>query len=308
MGIFLGIDTSNYTTSLAVCDEKSILLNEKILLEVKEGERGLRQSDAVFAHINNLPVIAGRIGRQEITAIGCSSRPRDIEGSYMPCFKVGEAFADAMGSVLGVPVYKFSHQTGHVTAAAYSAGCMELLNERFNAFHVSGGTTEILYCDGTEGSLKITNIGGTLDLNAGQAIDRTGVLLGLKFPCGPALEKMAEKGSLPELPKICVKGIECNFSGLENKVISFKSKGVKNEDVALYALKFIENTLGRLTENLRNKYDLPIVYAGGVMSNNSIKSYLSKYKKTYFAEKAFSADNAAGIALLARNKCLKNKP
>ncbi len=301
MGVFLGIDTSNYTTSMAVCDSKGILLNEKILLEVKEGERGLRQSDAVFAHINNLPIVAERIGKQDVIAIGVSSKPRDIEGSYMPCFKAGESFADSLGSIIGVPVYKFSHQNGHVCAAAYSADRMDLLTKKFNAFHVSGGTTEILLCDGTDGKLKIENIGGTLDLNAGQAIDRTGVLLGLKFPCGPTLEQLALNGKLPEKPKICVKGLNCNLSGLENKVMRFKEMGVSNEDIALYALKYVEMTLDKLTENLRTEYNLPIIFAGGVMSNGAIKKALSKYNDSFFAERAFSADNAAGIALLARD-------
>lgn len=302
MSLFLGIDTSNYTTSMALCDENGVLLNEKIILDVKQGERGLRQSDAVFAHINNLPEVARRIGEHRLTAIGCSSTPRDSEGSYMPCFKAGESFADSMGAILGIPVYKFSHQSGHVTAAAYSAGCFRILKERFNAFHVSGGTTEILLCDGSDGNLKIENIGGTLDLNAGQAIDRTGVLLGLKFPCGPALEMMALAGTLPETPRVCVKDLECNLSGLENKVICFKDKGVSDNDIALYALRFVEKTLVKLTENLRDRYDLPIVYAGGVMSNGMIKRSLSNFDNTYFADKAFSADNAAGTALLARDK------
>lgn len=307
MGVFLGIDTSNYTTSMAVCDSNGILLNEKILLEVKEGERGLRQSDAVFSHINNLPIVAERIGKQDIIAIGVSSKPRDIEGSYMPCFKAGESFADSLGSIIDIPVYKFSHQNGHVCAAAYSADRMDLLTGKFNAFHVSGGTTEILLCDGTDGKLKIENIGGTLDLNAGQAIDRTGVLLGLKFPCGPALEQLALNGKLPEKPKICVKGLNCNLSGLENKVIKFKDMGVSPEDIALYALKYVEMTLDKLTENLRTEYNLPIIFAGGVMSNGAIKKALSKYDESYFAERAYSADNAAGIALLARDAYLTSK-
>ncbi|MBR5322812.1 MAG: peptidase M22 [Clostridia bacterium] len=307
MGVFLGIDTSNYTTSMAVCDSDGILLNEKILLEVKEGERGLRQSDAFFSHISNLPIIAERIGRQDIIAVGVSSKPRDVEGSYMPCFKAGESFADSLGKLINVPVYKFSHQTGHVVAAAYSAERMDLLKTSFNAFHVSGGTTEILLCDGNGEKLEIENIGGTLDLNAGQAIDRTGVLLGLKFPCGPKLEELALKGKLPENPKICVKGLNCNLSGLENKVIGLKAKGVSYEDIALYALKYVEMTLEKLTGNLRSEYDLPIIFAGGVMSNSAIKKALSKYDESYFAERAFSADNAAGIALLARNTYSENK-
>ncbi|MBQ6702529.1 MAG: peptidase M22 [Clostridia bacterium] len=300
MGVFLGIDTSNYTTSMALCDENKVLLNEKKLLLVKEGERGLRQSDAVFAHLNNLPEIAERIGKHSITAIGCSSKPRDVEGSYMPCFKTGESFARSLGSILGVPVYHFSHQTGHIMAAAYSADCVGITEGEFNAFHVSGGTTEILHCDGKSGIVKITNIGGTLDLNAGQAIDRAGVLLGLKFPCGPALEKIAVDGTLPEIPKVCVNGLNCNLSGLENKVIGFKDKGVSSEDIALFVLSFVEKTLIKLTKNLREQYNLPILYAGGVMSNSLIKKSLSGFGNTYFADSAFSSDNAAGIALLTR--------
>ena len=294
----IGFDTSNYTTSMALCDTNTVLQNEKMLLNVKEGERGLRQSDAVFAHINQLHLLAERIGKNNIQAIGVSVKPRDIDGSYMPCFKVGESFARSLGSLLSVPVYTFSHQAGHTVAAAYSAGAMQLLSKKINVFHVSGGTTEILLCD----NLNMRNIGETLDLNAGQAIDRTGVLLGLKFPCGPALEELARNGTLPERPKICVKGLTCNLSGVENKVTDLIKKGAKKEDIALYALEFVKMTLDKLTDNLRNEYDLPIIYAGGVMSNKMIKNTLSKRENTFFAESAYSSDNAAGTALLAAMK------
>lgn len=307
MGVFLGIDTSNYTTSMALCDsDGNVISNEKIILDVKAGEKGLRQSDALFAHIKNLPEVAKRVGKTDIIAIGCSDRPRDVEGSYMPVFKAGETLAECLGSLLGVPVYKFSHQEGHIAAAAYSADCTYLLENEFNAFHVSGGTTEILLCDGRSGKLIVKNIGGTLDLNAGQAIDRTGVLLGVKFPCGAVLEQMAKMGRLPETPSVCVKGLNCNLSGLENKVLMYKDKGSAPEDIALYALKFVEKTLEKLTANLREEYDLPILYGGGVMSNEGIKNKLSAFKNTYFAQKAFSADNAAGVAFLARNAHLKD--
>ncbi len=299
MGLFLGIDTSNYTTSVSICDENRVILNEKKLLDVKDGECGLRQSDAVFHHINNIIDICIKIGRQNITAIGCSTKPRDVEGSYMPCFKVGEAIAAFTGQILGVPVYKFSHQAGHICAAAYSADRMELLDRSFNVFHVSGGTTEILLCENDRSNLKITKLGGTLDLNAGQAIDRAGVLMGLKFPCGRELEQLASKGKNIENTKVCVNGLTCNLSGLENKVKKFYMQGYSQNDIANYSLSFIEKTLYKLTENLRNEYDLPILYAGGVMSNLQIQRALSEFDDTYFADKAFSSDNASGIALLA---------
>lgn len=298
MSLYLGIDTSNYTTSAAVADENGIVKSEKQLLAVKPGERGLRQSDAVFSHVINLPEVISRLGKCDFKAIGVSSKPRDAEGSYMPCFMAGVAVAESLGSLLGVPVYRFSHQTGHIVAASYSAGILDRLKERFIAFHISGGTTEILLCDG----LKTENIGGTLDLNAGQAIDRAGVLLGLGFPCGPELEKLARDGILPEKPKICVNGFDCNLSGLENKVQGLIKQGAKKQDIALYVLEFVKNTLDELSGNLREKYDLPIVYAGGVMSNGLIRRKLSERKETYFAESRFSCDNAAGTALLAMMK------
>ncbi|MBQ7930319.1 MAG: peptidase M22, partial [Clostridia bacterium] len=92
--LFLGIDTSNYTTSAAICDgEGNILLNAKAPLPVKEGERGLRQSDAVFHHVKNLPEVSRQAGRimdenreKTLVSVGCSATPRDSDGSYMPCF------------------------------------------------------------------------------------------------------------------------------------------------------------------------------------------------------------------------------
>ena len=305
MGLYLGIDTSNYTTSFALCDDEKVILNEKKLLKVKEGERGLRQSDAVFNHIINIPSVVERIGAQKLTAIGVSTKPRDVEGSYMPCFKVGEAVAKTLSQIYGVPLYEFSHQAGHVAAAAYSAGRLDLLENSFNAFHVSGGTTEVLSCNSDGQKLNIATIGNTLDLNAGQAIDRTGVLLGLKFPCGPMLEQLALDGKVIEKPKVCVKRLTCNLSGLENKVRSFIDKGYSKNDIAFYALSFVEETLIKLTENLRKESSLPIIYSGGVMSNSMIKKSLSRFENTYFAEKAFSADNAAGIVLLAMREHTK---
>ena len=213
MSIYLGIDTSNYTTSIALVEDAKVVKNEKIILNVKEGERGLRQSDAVFAHTVNLPRVVKALGELgEISGIGYSATPRDEKDSYMPCFLVGEAFAESMGSLCGIKTYRFSHQAGHVMAALYSSDSTELINERFIAFHVSGGTTDMLLCERDEEKiLRITKIGGTLDLNAGQAVDRVGVMMGLKFPCGAALEKLAlGTDKVGMKPTLSVKGLEFN--------------------------------------------------------------------------------------------------
>ena len=194
----LGIDTSNYTTSAALYDtESGIVVQSKKLLPVKKGELGLRQSDAVFHHTKQLPEIFGRLFEEASVipeAIGVSVRPRNIDGSYMPCFLCGEGLADSLSAVNNIPVYKTSHQVGHILAALYSAGKLDFVNRRFIAFHVSGGTTDCLLVEpDSENVIKITELGTSLDLKAGQAVDRVGLMLGLDFPCGIQLEALAEK-------------------------------------------------------------------------------------------------------------------
>ena len=304
--VYIGIDTSNYTTSIALCNEDGeIIANIKKLLDVKQGEKGLRQSDAVFAHIKNLsllaPKLADAIQDCQVKAIGVSSVPRDAEGSYMPCFLSGKAVADILGATHNVPVYEFSHQSGHIMAALYSCGNLdELLKNDFVAFHVSGGTTEAVYVTPDKNKFTVSIIAETADISAGQAIDRAGVMMGLKFPCGKEMEKLADEytGKLPK-PKICVKSGKCNLSGLENiaSKLYFETNDVSY--VSKYVLNFISETLTKLTSDIREEYpNIPILYAGGVMSNKYLQNKLSSFDNTYFATPEFSADNATGIALL----------
>ena len=304
--VYIGIDTSNYTTSIALCNENGeIIANIKKLLDVKEGERGLRQSDAVFAHIKNLSLLAPKLAEAirdcEVKAIGVSSVPRDAEGSYMPCFLSGKAVADILGATHNAPVCEFSHQSGHIMAALYSCGnAEEFLKSDFVAFHVSGGTTEAVYVTPDKNKFAISIIAETSDISAGQAIDRAGVMMGLKFPCGKEMEKLADEytGKLPK-PKICVKSGKCNLSGLENIASKLYQETNDISYVSKYVLNFLSETLSKLTSDIREEYpNIPIVYAGGVMSNKYLQNKLSSFDNTYFATPEFSADNAAGIALL----------
>ena len=313
--LFLGIDTSNYTTSVSLCDmDDRVILNLKRLLDVKEGERGLRQSDALFAHTKNLPELM-QILKQflieecsdaEIAAVGCSATPRDVEGSYMPCFLSGVASAETASAMLGSPLYRFSHQNGHVMAALYSSGKTELLASKspFAAFHVSGGTTELLLIKPDQYGFTVEQIGGSSDMNAGQAIDRTGVLMGMKFPCGREMESLCN-----EIPyrrgKISVNGLECNLSGLENLAAKLYRETSDRAVTSAFCFDFIADTIKKLTVNLREIHpNIPVIYAGGVMSNKRIAKSLSTLGDVYFSEPEFSSDNAAGIALLCRRKYL----
>ena len=318
--LFVGIDTSNYTTSLALCTyDGEVVANIKKLLAVESGERGLRQSDALFLHTKNLPelmdklsdVIKNSYPQSEICAIGYSAYPRDCEGSYMPCFLAGQAAAYSFAAPIGCPIYKFSHQAGHISAALYSSGAEEQIisqakacGGRFAAFHVSGGTTELLLVTLNDGKMSIEQIGGTKDINAGQAIDRAGVMMGLTFPCGREMETLCGDGvSYKKQIKICVDGLFCNLSGLENQAAAIYSQGQNKGEVCEFVFDFVGKTLLKMTNNLRSLYpDIPVLYAGGVMSNSRIKKMLAQNTKTYFAQPEFSSDNAAGISLLCRKQ------
>lgn len=317
---FVGFDTSNYTTSVAACDQSGrVIANVKRLLTVKEGDRGLRQSEAVFLHVKNLREILDELGGliegRVRVAVGVSSRPRSVDGSYMPCFLVGEAAAKSFASAAEIPCYFFSHQDGHVMAALYSAmnGDEERiessLREGFAAFHVSGGTTELLLVRPCGGDFSVEKIGGTTDLNAGQAIDRTGVAMGLRFPCGPEMERLANANTLPvPRKKVSVSGLECCLSGLENLTLGLYKETGSPECVSAFVFQYVAQVLDKLTENLRMQYPgLPVVYAGGVMSNGIIKNILSARENVFFARPEFSADNAAGIALLCRRRHLRGQ-
>ncbi len=313
--LYLGVDTSNYTTSLSLVDDNGVLLNIRKILNVKESERGLRQSDALFLHTKQLPELCEKLFSQNeysmenLRAVGVSSRPRNAEKSYMPCFLAGISFAKAVSGAMNIPLYCFSHQEGHIEAAARSCGNPEIFKDRFISFHVSGGTTEVVLCHRSDCGIETEIVGGTSDLNAGQAIDRCGVMLGMKFPCGKELESFAllsEKDFSKQ--KVCVKDTFCSLSGLENMTLKMFDDGFKKEDIAKFLFTYIAKTLGVMIQNLRLLYpSLPILLAGGVMSNVLIRNILKTHENIYFASAELSTDNACGIGFLAGEKYKKEK-
>ncbi len=307
--LFLGVDTSNYTTSLCISDGRNVVAEVRRLLPVKDGEQGLRQSDALFHHTKALPVLCNElfskngIDRKSIRAAGVSIKPRDSEGSYMPCFLAGYSFATAFSSALGIPLFELSHQAGHITAAAVSGSCESIMQKDFLSFHVSGGTTEVLHVSSLDAGLKCDIIGGTKDLNAGQAIDRCGVAMGMHFPCGREMDALSEKSCKNYSPKISVKDGYCNLSGLENICKKMISDGEKKCDICKFTFSYIGKTLAKISEDVRLLHPgLPVLYAGGVMSNTYIRTVLSKYSDVYFAKPEYSCDNAFGISCLAAYK------
>ena len=298
----LGFDTSNYTTSIAWYDGMDGDNCSK-LLPVRQGELGLRQSDAVFAHIKGLPELSGRLfchaGMNEIQAIGVSTRPRAVEGSYMPCFLVGYSHAKMLSDLHNVPLFEVSHQQGHVAASLWSAGRMDLMDEPHLAWHLSGGTTELLLVEPDGKNVCCRKIGGTTDISAGQLIDRTGQLLELPFPAGKHLDALSDAAQRSDV--FPVKCLEYSFSlsGIQNKVTEFQQKYQDPVETAAYALRCVCYAVQRATHNAQRAYPgLSVVFSGGVASNAMLRRTMLQ-EGAIFAEPRFSTDNAMGVAVLA---------
>ncbi|MBR5302617.1 MAG: O-sialoglycoprotein endopeptidase [Clostridia bacterium] len=317
MRAVLGIDTSCYTTSAALVSTSGRLIaSSRRLLTVDAGERGLMQSEGLFQHVKNLPDmiadVMAKAPQAEIAAISASTRPRPAQDSYMPVFRAGESQARAAAALLRVPFYPVSHQEGHVRAAMVDSNIDA--KQPFLALHLSGGTTEILLCD----QRNLTLLGGSLDLHAGQLVDRTGVRMNLSFPAGPALERLAREGkdSVKGLIGVSIKGVDCNMSGAENKIMRWMEEGsMTNEEIAAEVFDFLCRTIERQIEAACEMTGCrQALLAGGVASSTLLRDMLEKRAKKRrlncrlcFARPELSGDNAVGVALLGAGMFRENK-
>ena len=309
--VVVGLDTSCYTTSAAaVTVDGQVVASCRQLLPVKLGERGLRQSEGVFIHVRQLP---GRLEElrefirgDEIVAVCASSRPRDEEESYMPVFQVGDAQARGLAAMLGVPCFSSTHQRGHVAAAMVDSGIApgDLL-----AVHLSGGTTELLSLRGE----ALTLLGGTLDLHAGQVVDRVGVALGLPFPAGPHLEKLALQGHAEaRLPvSMAEGGLRCHLSGAESQAQRWIASGALSmEDIAMEVYDLLARTVARLILAGAAKTGIrQVLIAGGVASSALFRRLVTERirksdrgLRVCFGKPEYSGDNAVGAALIGARK------
>lgn len=297
----IGLDTSNYTTSIAVFDGVSGK-NCSRLLRVKPGGLGLRQSEALFEHVRQLPELTGDLFAEfdagQIQAVGASTRPRAVEGSYMPCFWAGQSQAQVLAAALHVPFYAVSHQQGHIAAALWSAGRLDLMQQPHLAWHLSGGTTELLLVEPDGKNVRATKLGGTSDISAGQLIDRTGKRLGLSFPAGKAVDALSSQSVCTEHFRVKLDGLTFSFSGLENKVSAFFDAGNSPEDTARYAMNSVCRCICAATRVALQEYPgFPVVFSGGVASNSLLRTRCREFS-AIFAEPQYSTDNAMGVAVL----------
>ncbi|XOQ18839.1 MAG: N(6)-L-threonylcarbamoyladenine synthase [Sporanaerobacter sp.] len=310
---YLGIDTSAYTTSVAVVDENNdIVFDLRKILEVEKNKKGLRQQEAVFKHIKNLPLILDELAKsvetRKIVSVSTSGKPRNIEGSYMPVFTVGKGQAYIISRILGVPFKEFSHQEGHIGAGMMNSPLEK--KDNFLAFHISGGTTELLLVDNNKDNLNIDIVGGTLDISIGQLIDRIGVKLGLTFPCGSKMDNISQNGDIvDERLALKIEDTWANFSGYENFFNRLIDIGrYEKKDIVKTLFNTIYLSLEKIILYGCRKHDInDVLLVGGVASNLFIRENLKNDLHTqginiYVPERSFCSDNAIGVSYLSKIK------
>ncbi len=307
--LFLGIDTSCYTTSLAAVVGENVI-SLKRPLEVKVGECGLRQSEAFFQHSKNLPGIFEELSHkldltkyQEVT-VSVSSKPRNIENSYMPVFTAGQSTARIVSAVSGAEYFEVSHQEGHIMAALYSCKNYSISEKPFLTYHISGGTTELLLVKKVKNEFVCEIVGGTKDLPAGQFVDRIGVKAGFKFPCGRDLDNLASKydGTKPKV-KTCVNDTYINFSGEETRYQRMLENGENSELVAYCTMKCIADSLKKSIKFAKERFGVDnVIMVGGVSSSRFLKREFSDIENVFFAEPDLCTDNAVGVCLMGKLK------
>lgn len=216
----------------------------------------------------------------------------------MPCFLAGSSQAQNLATVLGVPFYAFSHQQGHIAAACWSSGRMDLMNTPHLAWHLSGGTTELLLVTPGNKNVNAEKIGGTQDISAGQLIDRTGNTFGLRFPSGKEIDRLSRESDCKERFKVKLNGLTFSFSGLENKMHAFYAATGSPADTAKYVLNCVCSCIVSVTREALKQYPgFPVVFSGGVASNAQLRQSCRDFDAV-FSPPEFSTDNAMGIAVL----------
>lgn len=314
MNGFLGIDTSCYTTSVAFLGSAGQLVADfRKPLEVKTGGRGLAQSEMVFQHTRNLPVLIEKLactlgGRlPENVAVGVSVSPRSAPDSYMPVFVTGESCARALAAANGTPIYRLSHQENHIYAGIRSVGWPK--QRCFLAVHISGGTTEIVKVSAGASELTVEIIGTSADLQAGQFIDRIGVALGLPFPAGPHLEYLAlQANGMVDIPSSC-KGSNVSFSGPETYVQRLIAAGGNAAAIAAGVQHCIAQSVAAMIAAAAQQTQVnEVIIVGGVSANRYIRGYLTevleqKHIILMFPDNIYSSDNATGSAYYAFWRC-----
>ena len=214
-----------------------------------------------------------------------------------------------VAALLGVPCFASNHQRGHLEAAMVDSGAEP---GALLALHLSGGTTELLAYDGE----RITLLGGSLDLHAGQLVDRVGVALGLPFPAGPHLEELAVRGTSQARIPVSMEqgGLYCHLSGAETQLQRWITAGeMPAEHIAREAYDLLARTVARLLDGAcRRTGARQALVVGGVASSALLRrlvgdrlSRLRSPVRVLYGQAQYSADNAAGVASIGMRRYLE---
>lgn len=308
----LGIDTSNYRTSVALVSlNGNVLLNRRMLLPVREGERGLRQSDAVYIHLKQLKPLFEELrpltAEWQISAVCASVSPRERIDSYMPVFETGDTVGRGVAAAIGIPFFQTDHQHGHIRAAQFGTKLEK--SSDFIALHLSGGTTDLLSI--SRDGLK--ELGSSLDLHAGQLIDRVGVALGFTFPAGPQMENLAVHGTSQGRLGCAMENddLSCHLSGGEAQALRWiNQKKEKPEDISREVFDLLARTVSRmLNAGMKKTGQHDALICGGVASSELFRTMLQErlYRlrselSIVYGTPELSGDNAVGVALIGMDK------
>ena len=319
--LILGIETSCDETGVALYDSATGVLTHRLhsQIEMHAAYGGVVPELASRDHIRRLVPLVEAVFNEsmrslcEIDAIAVTQGP-GLGGALL----VGTSFAAGLGAALGKPVIGIHHLEGHLLSPLLSEPRPDF---PFIALLVSGGHTQLMAVVGV-GKYKL--LGETVDDAAGEAFDKTASLLGLSYPGGPALSKLAEKGNIAcfKLPRpmIASGDLDFSFSGLKTAALTLKRKleadnAFDNQARADVAVAFqaaivdvlVSKSLGALRDNAMTR----LVVAGGVGANKSLREKLTEAATrrgatVYYPPLDLCTDNGAMIAFAAAMRIKEN--
>ena len=312
--IILGIESSCDDTSAAVIRDGWLLSNVIASQDVHRAYGGVVPELASRAHeLNIVPVVSEALARagvkpQELTAIAFTRGP-GLLGSLL----VGTSFAKALGLALDVPIIMVNHLQGHLLADFIRQPDKEVNEPGFPylCLLVSGGNSQIVRVDDP---LHYTILGQTIDDAVGEAFDKCSKMMGLGYPGGPVIDKLAKQGD-PERFKFAkphIPGLDYSFSGIKTSLLYFVRDEMakdpefmeKNkEDIcASFQKTLIDILMDKLIKAARQTGIKDITIGGGVSANSGLRERLKaegakRGWRTFLPEFKFTTDNAAMIAI-----------
>lgn len=306
--IILGIETSCDETGVAICDNSKIISSYTKTQSIHTKFGGVVPEIASREHEKFLPEITDKVLKDskleysDLEAIAVTSGP-GLMGSLLS----GISFAKGMSQGLGIPIIPINHLEAHLNSAFIE---FEVLEPPFINLLVSGGHTQIWL---VKDLFEYTLLGETLDDACGEAFDKGAKTLGLNYPGGPEIEKLATQGNkeLIDFPRPIINDGTYNFSfsGLKTSLINCVNKNKYNlSDVAAsYQEAIVDCLVGKLKNSMDDLNINTGIVCGGVAANQRLREKLHELDKTIiFPSLKYCTDNADMVAFLGEKKINNN--